>query len=977
MRNDKNHKRYLLIGVLMYLQCLMPTMAQDGKIYHFGIAEGLPSLAVYDTHQDSKGYMWFATDAGVCRFNGYDFELYDQSKGLTDNLVLKIAEDSKGRIWFGTFNRKLCYYENGSIQEYPYNDSLQQYMHSNYGMKSFYIDTLDNIWIGIWLDGICKMNASGHFSQMIESDDSIRYSYQLKKVENCILLGVLKNSDSSSESVAFRYNSPLDNYQFRGSEELDLDFFFEYKKNAYGIARGQFFRFESNNRFKIIRADFLKNVHINDVLVEGDILWLASSKRGVFKVKMNQDSLRLINQYFKADAISSIYRDASKGLWISSLGQGVYYMPNETIQHLHKHKLGVRAIEIDSIHGHLYLSWDDGLVSVSTAANNFRDIDSIFHFNTPSASLNYNYQHQYIDLGGVNNRNNYFYDGTGASKNRNIPPKFTKALLFDGDFSYRIGHRGLSVEKDKAPIDDAYISNNFFWGTSILKTDSSILLGSKTGLLQLSMDTIRPLTDAKGYLQVSVSSLESYKDMVLVGTKSYGLILLKNDSIYDIINAENGLSSSLVRCLHVDASDQIWVGTNNGLTKLNYKGQANFECHNIGTVHGLVSKEIKGIASFENQLFVGTSYGLNVLHLQLTKNNQRHRVFITDFQVNFKDCPVQGAHQLYYFENNINIHFVGLGIENIGTLNYEYRLIGIDSTWISTQDRVLNFPLLPSNSYRFEVRAYNYDGVAGPVAFLAFVIHPPFWLQWWFFALVLAVLAFLVFVIIKNRERKINAKARLQTQIIDLELKTLRSQMNPQFIFNTLNTIQNAVNNLDIRFASDYISRFGKLIRLALESSKDSKVSLSTEIEMLRLYVYLESLRFPNKFSFRINIDSSIDEDLIEVPSMVIQPFVENAILHGLTPKIEDDLVLSLSFEMLDTNTLCCIVEDNGIGRAAAAIIKQKKQLKQHSKGLEITQQRLHLYFIETGNKFSFDIRDLMDKNNQPAGTRIEIIFAV
>ena len=237
--------------------------------------------------------------------------------------------------------------------------------------------------------------------------------------------------------------------------------------------------------------------------------------------------------------------------------------------------------------------------------------------------------------------------------------------------------------------------------------------------------------------------------------------------------------------------------------------------------------------------------------------------------------------------------------------------------------------------------------------------------------------AFLVFVIIKNRERKINAKARLQTQIIDLELKTLRSQMNPQFIFNTLNTIQNAVNNLDIRFASDYISRFGKLIRLALESSKDSKVSLSTEIEMLRLYVYLESLRFPNKFSFRINIDSSIDEDLIEVPSMVIQPFVENAILHGLTPKIEDDLVLSLSFEMLDTNTLCCIVEDNGIGRAAAAIIKQKKQLKQHSKGLDITQQRLHLYFIETGNKFSFDIRDLMDKNNQPAGTRIEIIFAV
>jgi sensor histidine kinase YesM len=146
---------------------------------------------------------------------------------------------------------------------------------------------------------------------------------------------------------------------------------------------------------------------------------------------------------------------------------------------------------------------------------------------------------------------------------------------------------------------------------------------------------------------------------------------------------------------------------------------------------------------------------------------------------------------------------------------------------------------------------------------------------------------------------------------------------------------------------------------------------------MLRLYVHLEGLRFSNKFSFRVDVDENIDDDLLEIPSMVIQPFVENAILHGLTPKSGDDLLLTLSFEMLDKNTLCCIVEDNGIGRVASAAIKQSKQLQHHSMGLEITQQRLNLYFKETGNKFSFDIRDLKDNNNQASGTKVEIIFAV
>ena len=182
----------------------------------------------------------------------------------------------------------------------------------------------------------------------------------------------------------------------------------------------------------------------------------------------------------------------------------------------------------------------------------------------------------------------------------------------------------------------------------------------------------------------------------------------------------------------------------------------------------------------------------------------------------------------------------------------------------------------------------------------------------------------------------------------------------------SIRSIQNA--------ASNYIASFGRLIRIVLETSKKTRIRLNVEIQMLSLYMELEAVRFSNKFSFVITKDKILSEENYYIPSMVIQPFVENAIIHGLIPKKEDKLQLNIDFKLINKNTIICVIEDNGIGRAAAMKVKK---LNEKSMGMQITKERLDLYYKETGKPFSFRVIDLLDQENLPLGTRVEIIFPI
>jgi LytS/YehU family sensor histidine kinase len=222
-------------------------------------------------------------------------------------------------------------------------------------------------------------------------------------------------------------------------------------------------------------------------------------------------------------------------------------------------------------------------------------------------------------------------------------------------------------------------------------------------------------------------------------------------------------------------------------------------------------------------------------------------------------------------------------------------------------------------------------------------------------------------------EQKIQTQLKLmdaQRKMTDIEMQALRAQMNPHFIFNCLNSINRYIVKSDQVTASLYLTKFAKLIRLILDNSNNKNVILTNELEALKLYIEMEALRFDKKFEYRIIVDHGVNTDNIEVPPMIIQPYVENAIWHGLLHK-ESPGCLCISVSLPEENLLQCVIEDDGIGRDKAKELKSKSAITRKSLGMKLTENRLTLLNKYAELNASVDIIDLKTNEDKPIGTKV------
>jgi two-component system, LytTR family, sensor kinase len=224
-------------------------------------------------------------------------------------------------------------------------------------------------------------------------------------------------------------------------------------------------------------------------------------------------------------------------------------------------------------------------------------------------------------------------------------------------------------------------------------------------------------------------------------------------------------------------------------------------------------------------------------------------------------------------------------------------------------------------------------------------------------------------------ERRRKEAELLRLQATGLQLKALRAQMNPHFMFNALNSIQNYINSDNREFAAKYLAKFAKLMRSSLEYSEYEIISLENEVEFLTDYLYInQKLRFEDKLQYKVTVDEDLEEDLMGVPTMIVQPYIENAIEHGLRSKRGG--MLKVDFKLLDEDTILCVIEDNGIGRELARKMQERDGYHLHhkSRGTSITEQRLEILHSSRKDKFSVTTIDLRDAiTNEPSGTRVEI----
>jgi sensor histidine kinase YesM len=308
-------------------------------------------------------------------------------------------------------------------------------------------------------------------------------------------------------------------------------------------------------------------------------------------------------------------------------------------------------------------------------------------------------------------------------------------------------------------------------------------------------------------------------------------------------------------------------------------------------------------------------------------------------------------------------------------------LVGFDTKWQNVGDkRSVTFTNLFPGTYTFKVKASNGDGFWDPeernIISIVLTIAPPWWRTWWFTTLVILCIAGLITAFYHYRIRQIQERETLKTnlnqRIAQVKMEALRSQMNPHFVFNCLSSLKLFVEKNETEKASDHISKFATLLRRVLDDARTDTetVTLERELDTLRRYVELEMIRFKDKFEFRMDIDPNLDTENLELPPLILQPYVENALLHGLQHKTNGKGLLLI--QVRNEGDFCKItVEDNGIGREAAKAIKARNPILQKSHGLNVSAERLEYFSQKYQIQANVETVDLYSPDSTPAGTRL------
>lgn len=461
-------------------------------------------------------------------------------------------------------------------------------------------------------------------------------------------------------------------------------------------------------------------------------------------------------------------------------------------------------------------------------------------------------------------------------------------------------------------------------------------------------------------------SVAMYEDLVYVGTRKHGILIFKDDKIQGRIKFDDEIRKVII------ASEKLFILTNSGLYISNLDGTGTTKMNKSS---GLSFDHVTEFAVNGNTIYVTNLNTLESVQLEdLLEKKKPIPILFDEIRVNGAKSTTNA-----YSSNlrNLTFTFKVATLRYRENIHYEYQLKGYEKGWqkLNYADNQVVYNTLPAGEYTFVVRSVNGNTRSKEISY-SFSIAAPYYQRWWFYILIIFLSGIIIASLFVIRIRAIRKKNKqrlktqqMQTDVLESELKALRSQMNPHFIFNSLNSIQDLILQEDTDASYDYIVLFADLVRSTLNYSNADFIPFEKEIEFLDIYLSLEKLRFKEDFTYSIDVGNV---DGIKVPSMLIQPFIENALLHGLLHK-EGSKRLTISFEL--DEQLTCLVEDNGIGREKSKEIRDRQGQSHESFALEAIQKRLLILNEQLpDSQGSYTFEDLYDEQS-PAGTRVRIII--
>lgn len=828
-------------------------------------------------------------------------------------------------------------------------------------IMSYTEDNEKNIWIAAWdnnyvnAGGLFKFDSTGitNFGKYLDIKSRNILSLEFDSKENLLWIG-------TKEDGLYLY--PLTNFSYYNAEDFNLldlnilDLNTDSKNNLWIVSNKDIIKKNPNGTFKIYPFDLFNNKFSDFIKNTAKTKYkYLNDPNGSFEKYNNLISSGLYpfaNPYKRLDGII---------LPASSL-----YKPLKYDVLVNKKLTGFNKIIFDT-NSNIWIGSNTGIFKIDANTDQIKYFDlegnqfSSFTFDKDNKLYAINWADLFIYPNIRTSSNYYLYNHYDTKSPINI----TKIKTQQDRVWFISDEYGLYIYNDSkfySSLDNKSL-NNISFNDICFDSYGNVILGGNNGKIYITdfyNDSIRTkieIDNKKGLLGKSIRWLNCTKENILIAGTNSGLNLIDLNKLYTTgsvyinkLNEYKGFTDYTGNSAVVQDDNKLWIGSNANLTGIDLKK--------------LENENARYISFFIESITINDEY----INLEDNEN--------FDAWTNIPTSTIT----LPYYKNSITFNFDAIEYLDPANISFSYKLEGYHQNWIKdTKDRKIVFQNLKPGKFRLRVKLVNDSNkIANQELSISFIILSPIYYKWWFICICIGFLLFIIWLIVylrtKSVKRKEQQRAIITEKMSEFEMKALRAQMNPHFIFNAINSIQNYMLDSNIDAALNYLSDFAKLIRLTLDNVSKKRISLDEELNYLKYYLNLEQMRFDKVFETQIILPPEFENSKIIIPAMILQPYIENSIKHGFVFK-ENGGKIKLEFQITNDNFLKCIIEDNGIGRKKAQELnKSKKDNK--SKGTFITNERLSLLNQTQPRKgYKVEIIDLYDKYDLACGTRVEIFI--
>jgi len=995
----------IALGLLLSSSCLLFGQPIQRRFINFSLEDGLSQSTILDIKQDAIGNTWLATADGVNKFDGNSFEVYKNNpadkNSLSNNLVFAVLPLKDGKVWAISQDKYINEID-PKTKKVKRIAPLKGIDADMYLVKQMLQDAEGNIWLSSYANGVFVLDRSGNIVDEYSEENNKLNSNVVNNlhIDNQYAWVATSNGltsiSLSTKSTQQYFPNRNVGAAYTNKNKLYLSFF---DKSA-GV-------YVANKDYPTKLTDsFLRNeIIVSIVQQKSGALWLGSKANGLYEkiegelhnYRQNaQDRWSLVD-----NNIWTLYRDVNDDIWIGTTSGLSVFKGAYNIFKLYRNNGSPNSLSSNKIYCII------------------EDSKNIIWFVTFNGELNSLQNGQFTSYGANNST------GINATYLRTIY-ETPNGAYYVGSFDrglfrfYPEQKKFIALQKDENILSeirkiDQWDKENLIIGYSggiviyntITKTSTPLNIGLNAPYtvfdFYLDGDEIYIATFGSGFLcfnrktkalkvykhednKKSISSdnimaiVPIHRDTLALGTYGGGISLfsIANKSFLNFSEAD-GLANNSVYGILQDAKNNLWLSTNKGIVKWS-ANRSSFKNYDISTqLQSLEFDEGAFLEAKDGTFYFGGVNGVNFFNPdKIVPNHVSPQAVLTKMQIfdkNFEFSPyINSAKEILLkpTQNNIKFSFKALRYAVPEKTKFYYKLEGLESDWIlANNDQTAMYNNLSAGEYVFMVQACNEDDFCDEQPQLVrFTIAAPYYKRPWFIMLVAMLFLGLVFGVYRFRTN--NMRKTYLAKMTDSELKALRIQMNPHFIFNSLNSIQYYVLNADSKTAYKYLTKFSSLMRKILQNSKENFLPLEEEIASLKLYLELENMRLEDSLHIQFDIEETIDLHKTLIPTLFLQPFVENAIIHGLMPK-EGDKKLKITLKKLNKG-FKCEIEDNGIGRDKSKILNEQRSRSHQSTALKAINNRIEIFNTSSKINISMQIVDLFEEEKS-VGTKIILII--